>query len=49
MPHREGQVGPDPSGLAERQCQWLHDGGSDPYLFSGILYSIIAWRRKVSR
>src|ERR1700722_3242284 len=24
MPDRKGQVGPDPCGLAERQCQWLH-------------------------
>ena len=46
-PDRQGQVGPDPGGLAERQCQGLHDLAY--CLFSGTLYSIIAWRRSVSR
>jgi hypothetical protein len=50
MPHRKGKVGADPGGLAERQCQGLHDLLLlVAYLSSGILYSIIAWRRKVSR
>jgi hypothetical protein len=49
MPDCKRKVGADPGRLAERQCQWLHDFASVAYLSSGILYSIIAWRRKLSR
>src|ERR1700681_1723359 len=31
MPDRKGQVGPDPCGLAARQCQWLHRLASYPF------------------
>ena len=49
MPDRKGKVGADPGGLAERQCQGLHDRLLVAYLSSCCLYSIIPWRRKFSR
>ena len=49
MPDRKCKVGADSSRLADGQSQWLHDFASAAYLPSGILYSIIAERRKFSR
>ena len=50
MPDRKRKVGADPGGLAERQCQWLHGlCFLSPICLSGILYSIMAARRKLSR
>jgi len=49
MPDRKCKVGSDSGRLADGQSQWLHDFGSAAYLSSGVLYSIIAARRKLSR
>ena len=49
MPDHKRKVGADSGRLADGQSQWLHDVAAAAYLSSGILYSIIAERRKLSR
>ena len=48
-PDRNGKIGADPGGLAERQCQRQHGSLLSLYFASVILYSIMAGARKVSR
>ena len=49
MPDRKRKVGADSGRLADGQSQWLHGVAAAAYLSSGVLYSIIAERRKLSR